>query len=162
MLNHLTLEQKLSITKQFVGIIMEGATPTLPDLTINLKQCSIQPRSCRNPESIVWISWFLASRLDPTGVNRGGRLKHAPQIIFWKQKYKCTSPYSVLSEIGNEAPICLHVFCVRVNLVPIRRITACFNPELKFSCIFLQLRSHSQQSNHVWNASLHPWICCYY
>lgn len=81
MLNHLTLEQKLSITKQFVGIIKEWATPTLPDLTINLKQCSVQPRRLKDPESTVWISWFPASRLDPTG---GARLKHVPQIL-WKQ-----------------------------------------------------------------------------
>lgn len=63
---------------------MEWATPTLPDLTINLKQCSVQPRSLKDPESTVWICWFLASRLDLTGANGGGRLKHAPQIL-WKQ-----------------------------------------------------------------------------
>lgn len=63
---------------------MERATPTLPDLTINLKQCSVQPRSLKDPETPVWISWFRASRLDPTGAKGGGRLKHAPQIL-WKQ-----------------------------------------------------------------------------
>lgn len=63
---------------------MEWATPTVPDLTINFKKCSVQPRRLTDPESTVWISLFPASRLDPTSANGGARLKHAPQIL-WKQ-----------------------------------------------------------------------------
>ena len=129
MLNHLTLEQKLSITKQFVGIIMEWATPTLPDLTINLKQCSVQPRSFKDPETAAWIFWLLSSRLDPIGVSHGGRLKHTSQIFF---ENKNTDPLflGLVSNWQLNTHLSPHFLC---NLISTRKIMACSNPEGKFS-----------------------------
>lgn len=107
---------------------MEWATPTLPDLTINLKQCSVQPRRLKDPASTVWISWFPASRLDPTG---GARLKHAPQIL-WRQNRDVLSLTPSCLKLAIKHPS-LSTFSVCQSGADQENHGLLQNPEVKFS-----------------------------
>lgn len=141
---------------------MEWATPTLPDLTINLKQCSVQLRSLKDPEAAGWISWFLASRLDPTGANGRGRLEHAPQIL-WKQNRDVLFLTHSCLKLAIKHPS-LSTFSVCLSGADQENHSLLQNPEVKFCwapqryrLIFIFSHKHhrAKQSKQVLEGTLH-------
>lgn len=141
---------------------MEWATPTLPDLTINLKQCSVQLRSLKDPEAAGWISWFLASRLDPTGANGRGRLEHAPQIL-WKQNRDVLFLTHSCLKLAIKHPS-LSTFSVCLSGADQENHSLLQNPEVKFCwapqryrLIFIFSHKHhrAKQSKQVLEGTLY-------